>query len=50
MDPMELQEELENLYEWIDDHNLLSMDKKEYYKMTRETLTKLIDMIDKLEG
>lgn len=50
MDLMEMQEELDKLYWWIDDHSLLSMDKSEYYKMTKEILDRLGNLVEKLEG
>lgn len=50
MDLMEIQEELDKLFWWIDDHSLLSMDKSEYYKMTKEILDRLGNLVEKLEG
>jgi len=49
MDLMEMQKELDKLYCWIEDYKLLSMNESEYYKMTKEILDRLDNLVEKLE-
>lgn len=47
---MDIYERIDNLYEWIDDQNLLGMTSPEYYKMTKEVLKVLDGIMKELEG